>query len=119
MIAQKLALIVGGAVLVAAMPLGGCARAEGFTGEEFLKWERASQDSLIQISITMTGIVATQGRKDISRCIDDWYSDNENLQTQRHEEILQTIRENPEFHPQGVVLAVIQQQCGSFEESPR
>ncbi len=114
-----LAAAAGALALMSTALYASGATAEAFTGEEFLKWERASQDSLIQISVTMTGIVATQGRKDISRCIDDWYSDSEGLRAQRHEEILQAIQENPEFHPQGVILAVIQQRCGSFKESPR
>lgn len=90
--------------------------AEKFTGEQFLKWKRESQDSLIQISITMTGIVATQGRKDISRCIDDWYTNDKAIQQQRHGYILDIIKENPSYHPQAVILAVLQKRCGSFEK---
>ena len=76
--------------------------ADGFTGEQFLKWPRESQDSLIANSIIMTAIVATQGRKDISHCIDNWYSGNEDVQDQRHGYILDLIRKYPQDHPQGL-----------------
>ena len=66
----------------------------------------------------MTGIVASQGRKDISRCIDNWYSGEVEIQKQRRGFILDTIRNNPTYHPQGVILAVLQKQCGSFKDNP-
>jgi hypothetical protein len=94
------------------------AMAEGFTGEQFLKWERASQDSLIQISITMTGIVSGRKDKVISQCIDRWYVSSVDIRRKRHDFILRTISENPTFHPQGVILAVLEEQCGSIKNQP-
>ncbi len=91
--------------------------AEEFTGEQFLNWPRESQDSLIQNSITMTAIIATQGREDIARCIDEWYPLDESIIKMRHDHILKIIGENPTYHPQGVILAVIQKQCGSFRDN--
>ena len=92
--------------------------ADRFTGADFLKWERASQNSLITYSITMTGIVATQGRQDIATCIDDWYPLDPDIKRRRQELIRKTIRENPSYHPQGVILAILQKQCGSFKDQP-
>ena len=90
--------------------------AEGFTGEKFLKWKRESQDSFIGTSITMVAVVATQGRQNIASCIDDWYSEDGSIQDQRHGFILDTIREYPSYHPQGIILAVLQKRCGSFKD---
>jgi hypothetical protein len=108
--AAVLAALVSG--IVALSPL---VRAETFTSAAFLEWSRASQDSLIQASITMAGIVATQGRKDISRCIDNWYTEDDAIQRMRHDFILESARRYPSFHPQAVILAILQKQCGSFK----
>lgn len=90
--------------------------ADSFTGEKFLTWPRDSQESLIQSSIMMTGIIAAQHRTDIAGCIDDWYTGDEAVQAQRHEFVIDTIRKNPSYHPQGVILALLQKECGSFAE---
>lgn len=93
-------------------------RAEGFTGHDFLTWERTNQDSYIETSVSMTAIVATQGRQDIATCIDKWYSIEPEIRQDRHDNILRILRENPAFHPQGIILAVLQKQCGSFKNVP-
>ena len=64
----------------------------------------------------MVGIVAAQDRKEISHCIDDWYSGDEAIQRQRTGYILDIIKQHPTFHPQGVILAVVQERCGSFKD---
>ncbi len=90
------------------------AAAEDFTGKQFLEWPRDSQVSLITYSITMTAIVASQGRKDISHCLDDWYPLDPEISKSRQDFIIKIISENTEYHPQGVILAVLQKQCGAF-----
>lgn len=105
------------AAIMLSLPTACNAQSGGFTGAQFLSWKRDSQDSLIETSITMTAIIATQGHQDIASCIDDWYTGNEAIHRLRHEFILRTIRENPNYHPQGVILAIIQKQCGSFKSS--
>ena len=62
----------------------------------------------------MTGIVATQSRTDIARCIDDWYSGDEAVQNRRHQFVIDTVRDHPSYNPQAVILAILQKQCGSF-----
>ena len=73
---------------------------------------------MIETSIMMTAIVATQGREDIARCIDDWYTGDEAVQNQRQGYIIDIIRDNPSYHPQGTILAILQKRCGSFKEKP-
>lgn len=102
------------AVILTAFPQ--ISSAEKFTGEKFLKWPRKSQDSLIQNSITMIAIVAAQTQKDIARCIDSWYVVDEAIKQQRHGYILDIIKENPSYHPQGVILAILQKRCGKFKK---
>lgn len=62
----------------------------------------------------MAGIIAAQGRKDISRCIDEWYTGDEAIQQQRHGEILDLIKKYPDYHPQGAILTLLNSKCGSM-----
>ena len=111
----RLLLVVG----LACLPIWSDAKAQEFTGEMFLQWERGNQDTFIQVSVTMVGIVASQGRNDIAECIDTWYGGPDvERRMRRHNFIMKTIRENPEFHPQATILAILQKQCGSFKSTP-
>lgn len=91
------------------------AHADGFTSAEFIRWPEASQDAYIHNSIGMSGVIASQSRQDISRCIDQWYFADKATQNRRNAEIKQVMQANPTFHPQGVLLAVIQKECGKFQ----
>ena len=102
MAGRAVPMIAGKTRAVLAMALSLCviatgANAKTFTSTAFLEWPRESQDSFIQTSITMAGIVATQGRKDISRCIDNWYTEDSATQRKRHDFILETARLYPSF----------------------
>lgn len=91
------------------------AMAASFTGSQFLTWPRKSQDAFLQNSITMTGIVATQSQPEIADCIDDWYGTDRKAHAPIHDSIIETIGDNRDYHPQAVLLAIIQKRCGSFE----
>lgn len=88
--------------------------ADMFTSESVLTWEERDQNALFQSSITMIGIVATQVRPDIARCINDWYSAS--MIARRQEHIRDVMRQYPDHHPQAIILAVIEKACGQFED---
>ncbi|MEO1472705.1 MAG: hypothetical protein AAFS03_02015 [Pseudomonadota bacterium] len=90
--------------------------AKGFTGKEFAEWATISQDSYIQSSVMMAGVIGTRVKPEISRCIDEWYFADVSAKARANAEIKATIAEHESFHPSGVILAVIQQKCGSFEQ---
>jgi len=90
--------------------------AQGLTGKQFITWERAQQDSYIRISVTMTAVVATRGHSNIAQCIDEWYSEKTVDEQARHDTFIEAIKKNTIYHPQAVILALIQKQCGSFDE---
>ena len=87
---------------------------EAFKGETFLEWREEAQHSYIQISIVMASVIASQMREGFAGCIGEWYSPDPGTEAERNREIVAVIRENPEFHPSGVILAVVQKQCGEF-----
>lgn len=85
--------------------------AGGFTGTEFTTWKVESQDSYIQTSMTMAGVVLTQTHPDTARCLNDWYFAGENLQ-KRNRAIRQAITAHEAAHPAGVMMALILKECG-------
>jgi len=86
-----------------------------YTSAEFLSSGSVkSQDAYIQNAVTMTGVVATQVRPEVAACIDKWYAYSDGSNEKRNKEIREVMREYPEYHPAGVILAVIQQACGKI-----
>ena len=108
---------VAAGALLALSAVSPAAQAEGFTGRDFLAWSQQGQDSYLHTSVTMAGVIASQIRPPIARCIDDWYFADAAVQKRRNEKIKRTIRQHSEFHPAGVLLAVLQSACGSLKEA--
>lgn len=90
-------------------------QAQGFTGEAFGTWSETGQDSYIQSSVMMAGVIATQIQPEISSCIDNWYFGTPAAKAERNAEIKALIDQYASYHPSGVILAAVQQACGSFE----
>lgn len=88
----------------------------GFTGAQVLEWAEGQQNAYFQASVTMIAIVATQvkGREHIANCIDGWYGGGDASQPQRSARILEVMQAMPQYHPQAIVLAVIEDACGDF-----
>lgn len=84
------------------------------TVSEFLTWERTKQDSFFAVSILTAGVIATQIRPDFADCIGNWYSQNEDRQSVRHSQMLKLMEEFPDYIPSGIVIAVLQKECGDF-----
>lgn len=100
------------AVVAVAAALGaGPARADGFTSAEFLQWAEAKQNGYLTASATMTGVIAAQLSKKQARCIDDWYAQQA---ASGHRAVRDAMRQYPQFHPQGVILWVVQNACGKI-----
>ena len=108
--AKKL-LVTLGAVIAFSSAL---ADEVAFTSADVLSWNEEDQNILFLNSILMVGIVATQtdesGRT--ARCIDDWYSDD--AIPERQDYIRSVLERFPDHHPQVMILAVIEKECGEF-----
>lgn len=87
-----------------------------FTSKDVLAWSGTAQDSFFQTSVTMIAIVATQtGQHDhIAQCIDTWYGGGPESQPQRSARLREVMENLPNHHPQAVILAVIEKECGEF-----
>lgn len=96
---------------------GADAKAGTFTSAEFLTQSEAAQTSFIEISITMAATIAAQSRPEIARCLNDWYFADREQRPARIASIKSAMRTHSEFHPSGVILAVMQKACGSFGDN--
>lgn len=85
-----------------------------FTGTDLLEWNDEAQASFISTSIVMASVIASQVRDGFAQCIGEWYLPDEETKALRNLEIMATIRDYPEYHPGGVLLAVVQAECGDF-----
>lgn len=86
-------------------------RADGFTSADVLRWSKSGQDSYLDISLTMTSVIASQLDSGKSVCIDRWH---QNERQSGYEKTLQNMRENPTYHPQAVILWLVQHECGKL-----
>lgn len=102
-------------VAVIAMICPQISLAEGFTGADFLAWPQDQQNSYIQVSIAMAGVVATQTKPETAACIDTWYAPDTDLKEERNAAIRDTIGKYASYHPSGVIFAVLQDACGAFK----
>lgn len=89
--------------------------AEKFTGKTFAERSRESQDAYIQISITMAGVVASQTKPSVSKCIDDWYVKGDGNLEIRNASIREIIAKYPNHHPSAVIFAALKRRCGAFK----
>tara|TARA_R110002110_G_scaffold257206_2_gene473153 strand:- start:8568 stop:8918 length:351 start_codon:yes stop_codon:yes gene_type:complete len=85
--------------------------ADVFKSSEFLKWPAKSQAFYFRTSIGMAGLVAGRNDKKQGKCIDDWYFAT---QDKANAHILSVMQKHPAFHPRGVILAVLEKQCGKL-----
>ena len=81
-----------------------------------MTWSRESQDYYIRTSVGMASLVSAQNDKAHAKCLDDWYYRDE---TTGNDDVLAVMRRFPEYHPRGVILAVMEKRCGSFDFTSR
>ena len=90
--------------------------AESFKSSEFLTYSKEGQSSYIRTSVGMTGLIAARNDKKHADCIDQWYfSDMDH----GNQQIIATMRQYPDYHPQAVIVAVLQKVCGTFTYANR
>ena len=117
MIARFRTATKAAALLLSSFPqLAAAAEGEGFTGADVLAWSEAQQDSYFQTSVGMAAIVAarTGQHEDVATCLNSWYGDTSS-QPERNGYIRKKLAEYPSYHPQGIILAVIEEACGDFK----
>lgn len=102
------------ALLAMAGILPQVSHAEGFTGADFARWPIDAQNSFIQTSVTMAAVIAAQTNEATAECLNAWYRPDTSLKGGRNDELRRIITDNPDYHPTGVILALLFKRCGSF-----
>lgn len=85
--------------------------AETFKSADFLKWSAKNQSFYFRTSVGMAGLVAGRNDPRQGKCIDGWYFAN---QEKANKQIVGVMKKHPGFHPRGVILALIEKQCGKL-----
>ncbi|UWQ73602.1 hypothetical protein [Leisingera sp. M658] len=90
--------------------------ANGFTSADVLQWEQSAQDSMFQTSIGMLAVVASQmdDKAQLAECIDDWYFADPSAKPARNGAIREAMEKFPDYHPQIILFAVVEKECGKF-----
>jgi hypothetical protein len=86
--------------------------------EEFLSSEQEAQENFVANGVLMIGVVASQTAPKIAQCLDDWYNASPDLRRQRDKEVIDTMRQLPQYTPATIVLAVVEKACGKFKREP-
>ncbi|QEW21482.1 hypothetical protein LA6_003693 [Marinibacterium anthonyi] len=109
--------LIANAVLMLAASFPQLVSAEGFTSADVLAWSENEQNNYFQINIRMIAIVAAQMERNgsIAECIDQWHGGGEASLPARVAQIRKGMEALPDYHPQAVILAVIQKECGNFQ----
>ncbi|MCT4555733.1 MAG: hypothetical protein N4A53_13685 [Pelagimonas sp.] len=106
------ALAIGLIATMASFPQKSAA--EGFTGTDFLQWDRVGQDSYINTAVVMATFVSTRTNPKTAECLNGWYAESAEISQSRNDKIRNLIAKNASYHPSGVILLVLEEACGSF-----
>lgn len=88
--------------------------AEGFKSQDVLAWAEANQSWYFEVSVTMAASIAAQNTKGQSKCVYDWYFQNGKRIAVRERAVREAMTQYPGYHPQAVILSLLQKACGSF-----
>lgn len=89
---------------------------ETFAAKTVLEWTHDAQDSYFNTSVGMTAIVAAQTGQHgaIADCINNWYWDEAGAKPEVNDELRNVFGRLPDFHPQALILALVEKNCGAF-----
>ncbi len=82
-----------------------------FKSSKFLTWPEDSRSFYIRTSVGMAGLISRYNDEAHGICLEKWYVSNEK---ESEEVIYETMRKFPDYHPRGVIVAVLEKQCGPF-----
>jgi hypothetical protein len=85
---------------------------DGFKSSKFLTYPAESQKGYISTAVMMAGSIAAQNKQEQARCIDGWAAQHD---ATGFRPVVEAMQRFPDYHPAGVILAVLQKACGSFK----
>lgn len=108
---------LGKAFLAACLIYPQLSVADDFTSADVLTWEESAQDSYFNTSVGMIAILATQtgSHGHIADCLNDWYWNEDGNDPEKNAAIREVMSGLTDYHPQAVILAVVEKHCGTFK----
>jgi len=88
---------------------------EEFKSSQFLEWPEESRSSYIRTAIGMAALIAVSNDQNQADCIGDWYFSD---RVESENTIYKAMENFGEYHPLGIVVAILEKQCGSFSYKP-
>lgn len=86
------------------------------TTADFLKWDRKAQVFFLNTSVSMAGFIISQTNSKRAKCIQKWYFKSADVQSSRQNQILSEMRRYTEFHPNAVLVSLIERACGQIAD---
>ncbi len=85
---------------------------EGLSAKSFLGWEEQSKRAYIQTSLMTMNMIAVENDQSQAECISAWYASDRRGKEQF---IYEVMGKYPDYHPVGIIMAVVEKQCGTFK----
>jgi hypothetical protein len=77
-----------------------------------MAWTEGSRSTYIRTALMMANMIAIENNKKQADCIGNWYFED---QRGRDETMYRAMEKFPTHHPIGIIIAVIEKQCGRFK----
>jgi len=85
---------------------------DGFKSSKFLTYPADAQENYISTSAVAAASIAALNSSVQAKCLGDWVS---TYRKGGYQPVLEAMRKYPDDHPTGLILAVLQKECGAFK----
>ena len=85
---------------------------DGFKSSKFLTYSAEAQANYISTSAVAAASIAALNSQSQGKCLGDWVS---KYRAGGYQPVLEAMRKYPDDHPTGLILAVLQKECGAFK----
>ena len=87
---------------------------ESFTSAKFLTYPADAQRNYISTSVVAATVVVSLNSKKQADCLGKWLTKH---RADGYASVLSVMRKYPNDHPTGLVISVLQRDCGAFKYS--
>ena len=111
MLSRKLLASASLSTIVCSLAVTALAQ-DGFKSSKFLTYPSESQKSYIDTAAVAATVVVSLNSASQAKCLGDWVA--------KHRQgnfgpVLDAMRKFPDDHPMGLIIAVLQKECGAFK----
>lgn len=85
---------------------------DDFKSSKFLTYPADAQANYISTSAVAAASIAALNSQSQGKCLGDWVSKH---RAGGYQPVMDAMRKYPDDHPTGLILAVLQKECGAFK----